>query len=173
FAYILGLKGSGASDSKGHNIVDLGNPDDVLDAPPGGFLGFGHSDGSNVNDSVLTCAGENGCHGIREAWSGNSNLNGSMNGAHHKNLSGKLDVADDVYNSYRFLYGVKGYENDGTYKWQNFDANNHNEYYGATSPRLPFMILVIVKYVMVRLVSSLLRTLLVVFALPVMETFTL
>ncbi len=136
FAYILGLKGSGASDAKGHNIVDLGNPDDVLDAPPGGFLGSGHYDGTNINDSVLTCAGENGCHGIREVWSGNTNLNGSMNGAHHKNLSGKMDVADDVYNSYRFLYGVKGYENDGTYKWQNFDANNHNEYYGATSPPL-------------------------------------
>jgi len=58
-----------------------------------------------------------------------------MKGVHHKNADGKLDTADQVYNSYRFLNGVKGYENtSGSYKWQNFDKDNHNEYFGDDTP---------------------------------------
>jgi predicted CXXCH cytochrome family protein len=49
-------------------------------------------------------------------------------------VNGKLETADEVYNSYRFLMGVKGYENNGTKKWENFDQNNHNEYFGAITP---------------------------------------
>jgi hypothetical protein len=133
FAYILGTKGSGASNSKGHNVVDLGEIEDVLSGPPGAFNGFGHDEAvTNLN---LTCAGENGCHGKRAPFSGNSNLLG-LRGAHHKDVEGKCDVADKDYNSYRFLWGVKGLENNGTYKWQNHDADNHNEYFGATTPPL-------------------------------------
>jgi hypothetical protein len=33
FAYITGAKGSGASDAKGHNIIDLGDSDDSLSFP--------------------------------------------------------------------------------------------------------------------------------------------
>jgi predicted CXXCH cytochrome family protein len=125
FAYILGVKGSGASDSKGHNIVDLGNPDDVLTQPPGR-----RHDIIQI-DTRFTCAGAGGCHGRRaDIGSGLP----ALKGAHHNNLSGKCDVADTTANSYRFLEGVKGYENDGTYKWQNFDENNHNEYYGVDTP---------------------------------------
>ena len=131
FAYITGAKGSGASDAKGHNVVDLGNTDDVLNGPPGPFNGFGHDQA--VTNMNLTCAGENGCHGKRAPFSGNSNLLG-LRGAHHNDVEGKCDVADKDYNSYRFLWGVKGFENNGTYKWQNHDADNHNEYFGATSP---------------------------------------
>jgi len=131
FAYITGTKGSGASDTKGHNVVDLGNPDDVLNGPPGAFSGFGHDQAvTNLN---LTCAGENGCHGKRAPFSGDSNLRG-LRGAHHNDVEGRCDIADKDYNSYRFLWGVKGFENNGTYKWQNHDADNHNEYFGATSP---------------------------------------
>lgn len=56
-----------------------------------------------------------------------------MRGTHHSNIDGKCDTADDLYNSYRFLLGVKGRENT-TDKWQNKDAGSHNEYFGATTP---------------------------------------
>lgn len=132
FAYITGAKGSGASDAKGHNVIDLGAVDSVFNNSviPGGFLASFHY---TIVVQNLTCAGEEGCHGKRVPSSGISNLL-AMKGTHHKNAGPKLDVADDAYNSYRFLWGVKGYENNGTYKWQNKDANNHNEYFGTTTP---------------------------------------
>ncbi len=148
FAYILGAKGSGASDRKGHNIDDLGKPDAVMAGIiPGGFLGSFHTktsggildstNGDGATIPTLTCAGENGCHGVRSpagfGGSGLVNL-AAMKGTHHQNASGQLDAADKVSNSYRFLTGVKGFENDGTYKWQNKDASNHNEYFGTTTP---------------------------------------
>ncbi len=125
FAYILGAKGSGASDAKGHNVIEISNIDDMLTQPPGrrhDIAGFQN----------LTCAGTNGCHGKRRTIQG-SGIS-SLKGSHHKNIDGKQDTADDVYNSYRFLNSVKGFENNGTFKWQNKDANNHNEYFGSTSP---------------------------------------
>lgn len=130
FAYILGTKGSGASDAKGHNVVEFNNLDDDLDGPPGGksYSGlFGHD--TMVTDSNLTCSGENGCHGLRGAGKG-SGLP-SLKGAHHQDVEGKCDTASETYNSYRFLRGVKGFENTG---WLNSSANSHNEYFGATSP---------------------------------------
>lgn len=124
FAYITGDKGSGASDAKGHNVVELVNSEDVLAGPPG------HHDPDNIGVNI-TCSGAKGCHGIRgNQGSGISSLKGS----HHQNVDGKVDIADEVYNSYRFLFGVKGLENTGPYKWQNYNASNHNEYYGATTP---------------------------------------
>ncbi|MBI5055082.1 MAG: hypothetical protein HZB61_00500 [Nitrospirae bacterium] len=123
FAYLTGAKGSGASDAKGHNVTDLGNSDDTLTGPPG-YHGTPTDFGTTLN-----CSGARGCHGTR---SGNSSA--SIKGAHHKNVDGQCDTADQIYNSYRFLNGVKGFENMGSYKWQNKDASNHNEYYGAITP---------------------------------------
>lgn len=129
FAYITGDKGSGASDAKGHNVIDLGNDEDTLYWPPG--MPSNHTGGPSA--ATLTCAGNYGCHGNRASGFG-SGLN-ALKGAHHKNVDGQLTVADDVYNSYRFLRGVYGYENMAAgSEWQNVDANNHNEYYGATTP---------------------------------------
>ncbi|MBI4843216.1 MAG: hypothetical protein HY809_02685 [Nitrospirae bacterium] len=124
-------------DNRGHNIVDLVNGDDVLDIPPGAEYGEHANPAKMVTDSVLTCAGSNGCHGFR-AIGGSSNLQ-ALKGAHHKNITtDSTSGFDDDYNSYRFLRKVKGHENDGqvnsSTKWQNADANNHNEYFGATSP---------------------------------------
>jgi hypothetical protein len=123
FAYILGSKGSGASDAKGHNVVGFGDSEGTLAGPPG------HHEPNNIGVNI-TCAGAKGCHGKRGSEVGLA----SLKGAHHNNVNGKLDTADQIYNSYRFLMGVKGYENMGTYKWQNRDASNHNEYFGATTP---------------------------------------
>lgn len=132
FAYITGVKGSGASDAKGHNIIELNNQDDVLYGPPGPYWGFFHDEA--VNDTNFTCAGNNGCHGRRIPYSWNTGIV-SVKGAHHSNTDGKCEAGVDmVAGSYRFLKGVKGFENMGTYKWQNYDANNHNEYFGTTTP---------------------------------------
>jgi hypothetical protein len=60
-----------------------------------------------------------------------------MKGTHHQNIDGKCDTADELYNSYRFLLGVKGLENTND-RWQNKDADSHNEYFGATTPMSGF-----------------------------------
>lgn len=117
------------ADDRGHNVVELGNADGVLDGAPGAINQFSHD--VCVTDSNLTCAGENGCHGKRVPGEG-SGLP-ALKGAHHGNVDGQCDTADSVSNSYRFLLGVKGLENT-TDRWQNKDATSHNEYYGATTP---------------------------------------
>jgi predicted CXXCH cytochrome family protein len=129
FAYILGAKGSGASDAKGHNVIDIVNDDSVLDGPPGPVKQYWHE--NCVTDSNLTCAGDNGCHGYRYAGKGTGIP--AIKGAHHGNEDGQCATADTAANSYRFLFGVKGLENT-TDKWQNKNAGSHNEYYGTTTP---------------------------------------
>jgi hypothetical protein len=124
-----------SSDANGHNVVDFGNDDVDLDGPPGGIIQSFHYDGHTrwtvVEDTNLTCAGENGCHGYRVPGGGSGIP--AIKGAHHGNVDGVCDTADSVANSYRFLFGVKGLENPVD-KWQNKGAMSHNEYYGATTP---------------------------------------
>ncbi|NOY14326.1 MAG: hypothetical protein GXP51_11875 [Deltaproteobacteria bacterium] len=128
FAFITGMKGSGASDSKGHNIAELTGMDATITGLPGGIQQSFHED-YIVNTTNLTCAGTNGCHGYR--WAGSSFPKG-ITGAHHANVDGKLAVADRVGNSYRFLNGVKGLEDDD---WQyTRSSTDHNEYFGRTTP---------------------------------------
>jgi hypothetical protein len=133
FAYLLGNKGSGASDGKGHNVVDFMNTDEALYGPPGGIVQSFHDTGMTVNDGNLTCAGTNGCHGYR--FSSYPTVTGiaTLAGAHHNNVEGKCDEATTPANSYRFLTGVKGFENQ-TDKWQNVSAASHNEYFGRSTP---------------------------------------
>lgn len=142
FAYIDGHKGGTASANKGHNVVDLFGPDSDpnQDGLPGGIVQSFHQD-YIVNDSNLTCAGQNGCHGQR--FFDDSMVSGlpSLKGAHHTNTDGQCnpptDASATVGGSYRFLYGIKGYENsaaDINDRWQNKDANTHNEYYGNATP---------------------------------------
>ncbi len=127
-------------DNRGHNIVDLANPEGANGGwAPGGLWG-GHGNtatmvNADAGNSNLTCAGANGCHGLRHTDSADSNLE-ALKGAHHKNITTDSTSAfDDDYNSYRFLRGVKGYENDTSgSEWQNIDANTHNEYFGASAP---------------------------------------
>jgi predicted CXXCH cytochrome family protein len=131
FAYILGAKGSGPSDAKGHNIIEINNQDDVLNGPPGPVKQFNHS--IAVTDLNLTCAGENGCHGTNR-WPGLGSGIKAVKGAHHNNTDGKCeDNVNTVGGSYRFLCGVKGLENTVS-KWQNTGPTDHNEYFGVTIP---------------------------------------
>ncbi len=137
FGYITGMAGSGASDSKGHNIADLTGTDSVLYAPPGGIVNVGgpsHVLGNTVNTTTLTCAGNNGCHGYRHYGSGGDTtyLVKGVTGAHHKNVDGQLLQATEPGNSYRFLMAVKGLESPD---WQeNPSSSNHNEYYALPAP---------------------------------------
>lgn len=133
FGYITGLKGT-AANSHGHNVIDLGAAfqDTAFGGVlPGGIVQSFHQD-YIVNASNLTCAGTNGCHGYRLV-SGSPTGIPALLGAHHNNVDGQLSTADSVGNSYRFLVGVKGYENE-TDRWQNKSATSHNEYYAATTP---------------------------------------
>ena len=117
------------NDNRGHNVfIDLGNLEDTLTKAPG------HHEAASPVPGDFTCAGAAGCHG-RRTPNGDSGLV-SLKGAHHQNVDGKCDTADEVANSYRFLYTVKGFENMGTNKYQNISASDHNEYYGASSPAL-------------------------------------
>jgi len=125
FAYITGMKGSGASDNKGHNVIDLVNNDGTLTSPPGYDCAY------PVSNLQITCAGSYGCHGNRYHNLGEGSE--IMKGTHHRNVDGKCDTADEVYNSYRFLLGVKGLENTID-NWMNVNANSHNEYYGSNTP---------------------------------------
>ena len=132
FAYITGAKSRVTADgnSAGHNVIVLGQNETVLAYAPG-YLVSAHN--MVLFSNRLTCAGELGCHGTRLLY-GPTGIP-AIKGAHHQNVDGKCDTADKVYNSYRFLLGVKGLENT-TDKWQNKNANSHNEYYGATAPMI-------------------------------------
>lgn len=133
FGYITGIKGT-AANSHGHNVIALGEAfrdATFVNTLPGGIMEPFH-DGFIVNAANLTCAGVNGCHGYRLA-SGSPTDVDALKGAHHNNVDGQLMVADTAANSYRFLVGVRGYENQ-TDKWQNASPSSHNEYYGATTP---------------------------------------
>jgi hypothetical protein len=138
FAYISGAKpGEGPSGSrKGHDVIDLfPGGDDQLTHPPG----FIHNDKPAYFRHRLTCAGANGCHGLR-----NQLMIGplgepiprvgmsAIKGAHHGNEDGFLIVADKVANSYRFLMGLQGLEHSYIPDlWQNVTAVIHNEYLGV------------------------------------------
>ncbi len=131
FAYMLGTKGvGGASDAKGHNVIDFGNLEDTLDSPPGMTMKH-HGDEGEPRVEDFTCAGVYGCHGTGQDV-GASDPMASIAGAHHAN-DNTID-GTSVGKSYRFLSGVVGLE---VTDWQNTDSNHHNEYSGQTSPIEP------------------------------------
>jgi len=139
FGYITGMAGSGASDSKGHNISDLTGTDSVFAGfkpPPGALIvvagGGPHPGWAFLRSDILGCAGVNGCHGYRAIGGSAAYFVNGITGAHHRNVGGKLDNPTEHANSYRFLFGVKGYESPD---WQeNPSVLNHNEYYGRQQP---------------------------------------
>jgi len=122
FAYIDGSKGSGASDTKGHNVIDFFSPDSTHLWPPGGPVK--NAGAGTVHPQTMpakfTCAGLYGCHG-------NTHIEdpiASMQGAHHTN-STNVPAGDTVGNSFRFLLGVESLE---VSDWENRDSTHHNEY---------------------------------------------
>jgi len=116
---------TGTTQTAGHNVID-GTivSETVLTVPPG------DENSTLVTNANFTCAGTYGCHGDR-AISGSF---AGISGAHHTGTDGLCNTASTVGNSYRFLKGVKGHENmDATYRWQNFNTQYHNEYFGIAA----------------------------------------
>jgi predicted CXXCH cytochrome family protein len=116
-------------DTRGHNIIST-NPD-ALTTPPGWNSGFNAN--TIVNNAAatwtvqLTCAGSNGCHGKHAVGvTPITNEYTAISGAHHTNDS-TID-GSTTGKSYRFLYGIIGYEDPD---WEyTTGAANHNQYYG-------------------------------------------
>lgn len=119
------------NDRYGHNPVELsGGVDGTLTAnPPGWKTGFsdhgqigGGSPAWASND--LSCAGTYGCHGTHDS--------SGVNGAHHANETGALTFPSTVTvaNSFRFLYGIKGYEAVDYEYNPSATTGAHNVYYG-------------------------------------------
>ena len=129
FTYIAATGGTtpttGNTQTAGHNVYYAAIMNEtVLTTPPGDE----HTTG--ITNTNFTCAGTTGCHGDR----GIAGDFASISGAHHGGVGGLCDTADTVANSYRFLKGVKGHENmDSTYKYQNYNTQYHNEYYGIVA----------------------------------------
>jgi hypothetical protein len=122
--------------SAGHNVIDLGAAykETVLTYAPGLWPLTGHN--VIITKDYLTCAGYVGCHGSRYDDGKHTRGIPRIKGAHHKNVDGKCNNAPNTAiasNSYRFLVGVEGLENTGTYKYQNYNADNHNEYFGTSA----------------------------------------
>jgi hypothetical protein len=104
-------------DMFGHNVSGIKAQDTNLGlVPPGG----------PALSSQLTCAGELGCHGDRNA--GNDEY-AAMQGSHHEDDTGGITGAS-VGLSYRFLNGILGDEDSD---WEQDNTNtSHNEYKGST-----------------------------------------
>ncbi|HHO48265.1 MAG TPA: hypothetical protein ENN06_07405 [Desulfobacteraceae bacterium] len=132
--------GADPSEAKGHNIPALTGADDTLYYPPG-FIRGGpfNRHTTNIITDRLSCAGDPGneqlvgCHGIR-THSTDFAL-GGIKGAHHDNVAGTVDpgpTENRPGHGYRFLVGVKGYEDPD---WQaTRSPGDHNEYYALTAP---------------------------------------
>jgi len=88
----------------------------------------GDENSLTISATNFTCAGENGCHGDRTA----SGAYVGISGAHHgKTTVATIAEVTTVAGSFRWLKGVRGFENDdATDPWRNKDATIHNEYYG-------------------------------------------
>ncbi|NPA39523.1 MAG: cytochrome c3 family protein [Thermodesulfobacteria bacterium] len=127
-------------DRKGHNVAGIAPPDAALGLTP---PGYDPNDYPSVTGTYrpatwtqqLTCAGNFGCHGRFDAT--NSSLNDpivAILGAHHKNITRTNGTAPatEVWNSYRFLWGIKGTE-DPNYEYGNPSPTEHNGYYASTS----------------------------------------
>lgn len=126
FGYIDATVGSGASDTKGHNVICIDadiTGDANLSAPPGDEFTTGIASGASSPD--FTCAGEKGCHGNRAT----ADEAASVSGAHHGDDT-TID-GNSVATSYRFLLGVLGVENNGANPWRNITGGDHNKYQGA------------------------------------------
>lgn len=116
------------NDTYVHNVKELGNTEDKITGtfPPG------DENKTLITKDNFTCAGTFGCHGDRTV-EGDYN---AMKGAHHGNQTVAATGANPttVATSFRFLLGIRGWENDdATYPWQNRSSVIHNEYWGVNT----------------------------------------
>jgi len=108
-------------DRKGHNLGRIVSMDKKFKGFPPGYDRKADLSTIGYNpEKPLTCSGSNGCHGNRNV----ANPFEAIRGSHH--AKDKPIDGTTTAKSYRFLKGVKGYEDD---EWnQNASAKKHNEY---------------------------------------------
>ncbi|MFZ5773623.1 MAG: cytochrome c3 family protein [Thermodesulfobacteriota bacterium] len=120
------------NDTFGHNVLGVADVDAINTlgmTPPGWNTGFDANGQITMVGSwaqQLTCAGTYGCHG--EHGDGSTLIDDftAISGSHHAD-----DAAIDgstAAKSFRFLYGIIGYE-DSDWEYTN-DSTDHNQYYG-------------------------------------------
>ena len=116
----------------GHNPNEISLLDSLA-APPGWNASYEDSAGNQVGpagswtEDMLSCAGKFGCHGNHSITDGIL----SLEKAHHNNSTGAVeppaDASATVGGSYRFLHGIKGYEDTN---WQEgVSGVSRNVYY--------------------------------------------
>jgi len=136
---------SKGSDEDGHNVAGIANEDGDLGLAPPGYrqLPDDPAKGLPANaagwTTQLTCGGTYGCHGDHDNDANNDGVTSSFEavyGAHHADDScvkygtySNADAGSTVGKSYRFLFGIKGVEDDD---WENtVSPSDHNLYKGA------------------------------------------
>ncbi|MBU4262708.1 MAG: hypothetical protein KKC76_12705 [Proteobacteria bacterium] len=117
-------------DTVGHNVVGLNSVDATLgETPPGWNATFDANTELNGAAATwtaqLTCAGTNGCHGIHEDGGSVDDFT-AISGSHHADDS-SID-GSTAAKSFRFLYGIIGYE-DSDWEYTK-SSSDHNQYYG-------------------------------------------
>jgi len=122
----------------GHNVPDIPNvTNDTFSEPPG-YMPEYRKNMTWLSGQPVTCAGNYGCHGRFD--SSNSTLNdpfAAISGAHHKNVLRTDGDAEpeDIYDSYRFLYEIRGTEDND---WEfTLDKDDHNGYYAVDQEPAP------------------------------------
>lgn len=124
--------GLGAIYNKGHNVKEVSAQEGGNMATPPGFISDVTLPNGGTGPSSwaeqLTCAGTYGCHGDRTM----TDEVRAVYGGHHGNINiDSTSTASDVYNSYRFLLGIKGAEDND---WeQTVASNDHNGYQGDSA----------------------------------------
>lgn len=124
--------GANSDERYGHNPLELtGGVDATLSAPPGWQSGFNANDQvGTINNTVgatqLRCSGVYGCHGRHD---GSGGLNG-LEASHHNNITTNsgMDLST-TGKSFRFLYGIKGWES--TIYQFNDNSLDYNVYYAV------------------------------------------
>lgn len=125
FYWVVNGNGTKDPDRLGHNVIYLHATDGVYDfsdsdlATPPGYSG------GSWTASTLTCAGPQGCHGLRDPLIADET--DDLAGAHHAADTPPLD-GSTVAKSYRFLKGIKGVEDDD---WEYDTTPDYNIYQGA------------------------------------------
>ena len=125
FCYVAG------GPSNGHNVRGISTQESYpMNTPPGFKPSVTLPNGGTGPGSwaqQLTCAGTYGCHGDRTK----TDEIRAVYGGHHGNIIiDKTSLADAVFNSYRFLLGIKGAEDN---YWERIvSSTDHNGYQGES-----------------------------------------
>jgi len=114
-------------DRAAHNVSGIGGADSLLTPPGYKGSGFEDPDGNAAGGLTwsgrVTCAGTNGCHGTHDT----THQTTAIAKGHHGDDS-TID-GSTVAKSYRFLYGIVGFE-DSDWEYRP-TTDEHNQYKGV------------------------------------------